>query len=135
MPTLGVVPWLNVPLPEEDGVALQGADGGEGASRSSHSPASRIWTSSLRSARTRASSAAPAEVESGSRIVIPGTKSTLADLDWLRTTGLAGAITPRRRRRAGPRICGGLQILGRSVRDPLRSRAAARHRASACSTS
>ena len=30
MPTLGVIPWLDVPLPEEDGVALQGAGGGDG---------------------------------------------------------------------------------------------------------
>ena len=60
VPTLGVVPWLDVPLPEEDGVALQGAGrAARVASRSSHSPASRTWTSSLRSARTRASSAAP----------------------------------------------------------------------------
>ena len=30
VPTLGVIPWLDVPLPEEDGVALQGAGGGDG---------------------------------------------------------------------------------------------------------
>ena len=61
----------------------------------------------------------PAEIEAAAAIVIPGTKSTLADLDWLRATGLAGAIA--RRAAAGVPvlgICGGLQMLGRSVRDP-----------------
>jgi adenosylcobyric acid synthase len=61
----------------------------------------------------------PAEIEDAAAIVIPGTKSTLADLEWLRTTGLAGAIT--RQAAAGVPvlgICGGLQILGRAVRDP-----------------
>ena len=33
VPTLGVIPWLNVPLPEEDGVALQGAGGRRRAHR------------------------------------------------------------------------------------------------------
>jgi adenosylcobyric acid synthase len=62
----------------------------------------------------------PGAVEDAAAIVIPGTKSTLADLDWLRSTGLAGAIA--RRAEAGVPvlgICGGLQILGRTVRDPL----------------
>ena len=61
----------------------------------------------------------PAEIEAAAAIVIPGTKSTLADLEWLRSTGIAGAIA--RRAAAGVPvlgICGGLQILGRSVRDP-----------------
>jgi adenosylcobyric acid synthase len=119
VPTLGVVPWLNVPLPEEDGVALQAPDRGEG----------RIAVVSLPRianldefaplgphARFVRSAAA---LETATAIVIPGTKSTLADLEWLRTTGLAGAIV--RRAEAGVPvlgICGGLQILGRSVRDP-----------------
>ena len=61
----------------------------------------------------------PAEIEAAAAIVIPGTKSTLADLEWLRSTGIAGAIA--RRAAAGVPvlgICGGLQMLGRSVRDP-----------------
>ena len=44
------IPWLDVPLPEEDGVALQGAGRRRAASRSSPCPASRTSTSSRRSA-------------------------------------------------------------------------------------
>lgn len=52
-------------------------------------------------------------------IVLPGSKSTRADLDWLRRHGWAEAIA--RHLRYGGRvigICGGLQMLGRAVHDP-----------------
>jgi adenosylcobyric acid synthase len=118
VPTLGVIPWLDIPLPEEDGVALQGA-AGDGriaivalpriANLDEFAPLGEH----ARFVRT------PAEVDAATAIVIPGSKSTLADLDWLRATGIAGAIA--RRAAAGVPvhgICGGLQMLGRSVRDP-----------------
>ncbi|RDZ29568.1 cobyric acid synthase [Lysobacter silvisoli] len=53
-------------------------------------------------------------------IVLPGTKSTRADLAWLRTHGWDTAIA--RHLRYGGKligICGGLQMLGRAVHDPL----------------
>ena len=89
-------------------------------SRSSRCRGSRTSTSSRRSARTLRYVRTPEELEDAATIVIPGTKATLADLDWLRSTGLAGAIA--RRAAAGVPvlgICGGLQMLGRTVRDPL----------------
>jgi adenosylcobyric acid synthase len=52
-------------------------------------------------------------------ILLPGTKSTIADLDWLRAQGLAGEIV-RLARDGVPvaGICGGYQMLGRAIRDP-----------------
>ena len=53
-------------------------------------------------------------------IVLPGTKSTLADLQWLRASGLAEWIVAQHRRGATViGVCGGFQMLGRSVHDPL----------------
>lgn len=52
-------------------------------------------------------------------IVLPGSKSTRADLAWLRTNGWEDALA--RHLRYGGRIigiCGGLQMLGRAVHDP-----------------
>ncbi|MEE8721675.1 MAG: cobyric acid synthase [Eggerthellaceae bacterium] len=52
-------------------------------------------------------------------IIIPGTKSTLGDLAWMRTSGMAPAVV--RASRAGVPvvgICGGYQMLGMSVSDP-----------------
>ena len=53
-------------------------------------------------------------------IVLPGSKSTRADLAWLRAQGWDTAIA--RHLRYGGKvigICGGLQMLGRAVHDPL----------------
>jgi adenosylcobyric acid synthase len=52
--------------------------------------------------------------------VLPGSKSTMADLGWLRESGLAEAIVDAAR--AGRRVlgvCGGYQMLGERLRDPL----------------
>jgi adenosylcobyric acid synthase len=52
-------------------------------------------------------------------IILPGTKSTIADLAWLRQTGLAEAVL-RHAQQGGAiaGVCGGYQILGENIRDP-----------------
>lgn len=53
-------------------------------------------------------------------IVLPGTKSTIADLLWLRGSGLAAWILDQHRRGATIiGVCGGYQMLGRTIHDPL----------------
>jgi adenosylcobyric acid synthase len=52
--------------------------------------------------------------------IIPGTKQTGDDLAWLRRSGFAGALEARAAMRQPiVGICGGLQMLGEQVRDPL----------------
>jgi adenosylcobyric acid synthase len=54
-------------------------------------------------------------------IIIPGTKSTIADLQWLRQTGLAEAVIAFAREGGEVvGICGGYQMLGQSIHDPYR---------------
>jgi len=63
----------------------------------------------------------PAELGQPQAILLPGTKSTLADLAWLHEQGLAAAICARARRGAAVvGICGGFQMLGEQVLDPQR---------------
>ena len=51
-------------------------------------------------------------------IIIPGTKSTIADLTWLKATGLADAITQfAANSGAVVGICGGYQMLGEVIHD------------------
>ena len=58
-------------------------------------------------------------------ILLPGTKSTIADLQWLRQSGLEAAI--QKAADGGALvfgICGGYQMLGRTVSDPEQVEAA-----------
>jgi adenosylcobyric acid synthase len=61
------------------------------------------------------------ELEGADLVVLPGTKSTIADLRWLRETGIADRVAGRARRgQPVLGICGGCQMLGRSITDPER---------------
>jgi adenosylcobyric acid synthase len=59
------------------------------------------------------------EVGAPDLIIVPGSKSTIADLLWLRANGLAGAIVARAwAGGAVVGICGGFQMLGTVLQDP-----------------
>jgi adenosylcobyric acid synthase len=54
-------------------------------------------------------------------IVLPGTKSTVADLEWVRASGLFEMLQARRRAASPPvvlGVCGGFQMLGQTIEDP-----------------
>jgi adenosylcobyric acid synthase len=128
VPVLGVVPHLPaLTVPEEDAVALDTSaprrrNGGLDiaiirlphiANFDDFDPLMAEPGVTVRYVQT------PRELGQPHAIILPGTKCTLSDLAWLRTTGLAetigewaawgGAV-------AG--ICGGYQLLGRVIRDP-----------------
>jgi adenosylcobyric acid synthase len=54
-------------------------------------------------------------------LIIPGTKATVADLEWLRGRGLDQAIinTTTTKQTTVLGICGGYQMLGRTITDPV----------------
>jgi adenosylcobyric acid synthase len=59
------------------------------------------------------------EIAGADLVVLPGTKSTMADLAWLRESGIAAAIVERAE--GGELvlgICGGCQMLGKTIDDP-----------------
>ncbi len=129
-PVLGVVPYLaELSLPEEDAVALD-AD-------KERSPASIRDIAVIRLPHiANFDDFDPLRSENGVRlryvdsiaalgnpsaVILPGTKSTLADLVWLEQRGLDEAI--RRLAAQGTAvagICGGYQMLGRTICDPQR---------------
>ena len=59
------------------------------------------------------------ELDDAKIIILPGSKNTIADLQWLRETGIEADVQ-RAARRGVPivGICAGYQMLGESVRDP-----------------
>lgn len=135
IPCLGVIPHLGVMgLDEEDGVAL--------ASRRTNPR----WTSNRSDERLRiAVIAVPhmanftdfdglseeasvdlsfvddmQSITHADVVVLPGTKDTIADLHWLRSRGLAEQLCSLGEDVVILGICGGLQMLGMQIHDPLR---------------
>ena len=61
----------------------------------------------------------PDEVEGADLVILPGSKNTVADLAWLRASGIAGAIEARAREgQPVLGMCGGCQMLGEVIDDP-----------------
>jgi adenosylcobyric acid synthase len=61
----------------------------------------------------------PRSLSDADLVVLPGTRATLADLAWMRSRGLDAAILAHAAaRRPVLGLCGGFQILGRTIADP-----------------
>ena len=128
-PVLGVIPYADIRLEPEDSLALQ-----EDAGQSENDPAG-LDIAVIRlpkisnftdfealltepDVRIRYVSS-PEKLGTPDLIILPGTKSTIRDLMWLRERGLETAI--RRCCEEGTLlmgICGGYQMLGTKILDP-----------------
>ena len=128
-PALGVIPWLAdaARLPAEDAVAL-GRDGGTGAGPRIVVPMlSRIANFDDMDALAHEPGVQLEMVPPGrplpgdaALVMLPGTKATIADLAFVRAQGWDVDLAAHVRR--GGRVfglCGGYQMLGRSIADPL----------------
>jgi adenosylcobyric acid synthase len=63
---------------------------------------------------------APAALGRPDLVILPGTKATVADLEWLRSRGMDRAVFEATDALVLG-ICGGYQILGQTIRDPIES--------------
>jgi len=64
-----------------------------------------------------------ADVAEADLVILPGSKSTVDDLEWLRGNGLADAVTAHAASgRPLVGICGGFQMLARTIDDEVESR-------------
>jgi adenosylcobyric acid synthase len=64
-----------------------------------------------------------AEVRGADLVLLPGTRATATDLAWLRSSGLADAVVAHARAgRPVLGVCGGHQMLGRTIEDDVESR-------------
>jgi adenosylcobyric acid synthase len=64
----------------------------------------------------------PADIERADLAVLPATKATVTDLAWRRARGLDVALADRARRGAPIlAVCGGYQMLGGCIDDPIES--------------
>ena len=125
IPCAGVVPYMTVDVDDEDSLSERLTAGARKeidvavislprlSNFTDFSPFSRFPTVSLRYVKNLFELGAP------DLIILPGTKSTIADLKWLRQNGLEAEIL-KAASRGTPVIgvCGGLQMLGRKISDP-----------------
>lgn len=127
VPVCGVVPYMDVDIDEEDSLTSRFAhrfpDGlvDIAVIRLPHisnftdfAPLESMPEAGVRYVRT------PDELGSPDAVLLPGSKNTIEDLLWLRQSGLEARIV----RYAGQGgivlgICGGYQMLGESLADPL----------------
>jgi adenosylcobyric acid synthase len=64
----------------------------------------------------------PSELAEADVVIIPGTKSTVDDLEWLRRIGLADAVLAHAAEgKPLLGLCGGFQMLGRRIHDEVES--------------
>jgi adenosylcobyric acid synthase len=118
-PCMGVFPWLpDAPLDPEDGVSFDGS----GTDDCDVAVIALPHISNLSDFRLipGASRIRRPVKEVFRCVILPGSKNTLGDLAWLRSTGLANWILDQHRRGAiivG--VCGGYQMMGESIEDPL----------------
>ena len=127
VPVAGVIPYTHVDIDDEDSLStrFRTGDGRKDidiavvklpriSNFTDVSPLERFESVSVRYIER------PDQLHQPDMILLPGTKSTIADLLWLRQSGLEAAICQQAARGCivfG--ICGGYQMLGASVRDPL----------------
>jgi adenosylcobyric acid synthase len=120
VPTLGVLPWLDHGLPDEDGAATPAAaNGGKSVAVVRYPTASNLDEfKQLEQVANVRWVGRPEEVEGADLLIMPGSKHVSADLAWLDRSGVADAV--RKRAVAGAPvlgICGGLQMLGGPIED------------------
>ena len=132
VPVAGVVPYVHVDVDDEDSLTERFLSGGERklldiavirlpriSNFTDVSPFERYENVSVRYVER------VSELHDPDMILLPGTKSTISDLQWLRQSGLEAAIC--KAASAGKLvfgICGGYQMLGSRILDPEQVEAA-----------
>ncbi|WP_413498547.1 cobyric acid synthase [Buttiauxella gaviniae] len=131
VPVLGVMPWLNVDLEDEDSVVLQRGKYDEVTLKELDIAVLKLpYMSNFTDFNALAAQpdvrlryvAKPDELQNSDLVIVPGSKNTLGDLRWLRENGLEQALLAHHRNHGAVLgICGGYQMLGQHIYDEVES--------------
>jgi len=130
VPVLGVMPWLELELEEEDSLALIGKYQRRQAQAIEIAVVKLPYIANFTDFNALAAQpdvrvryTCDGEIlQTADLVIIPGSKNTLHDLQWLQDTGLSQALTDYHM--AGGNIigiCGGYQMLGQHIYDGIES--------------
>lgn len=132
IPVIGVLPYaMDLGLPEEDGLGLKS----DGAGKRENGQAEKLrivvvrlkYISNFTDFDALAQepdvellySRNPSDIENADMLIVPGTKNTVQDLQFLRENGIDLSIGRAfEKGRAVVGICGGYQMLGKRICDP-----------------
>lgn len=126
VPVLGVVPWLHdLGIAEEDAVALERSSAPAHDAKLTiavmHLPHIANFDDFDALGRERGVAVRyvtePSQINNAAAVILPGTKHTLAALHWLHARGFDRALRSYTGNVVG--ICGGYQLLGQQISDPL----------------
>ncbi|WP_237387781.1 cobyric acid synthase [Xenorhabdus sp. Sc-CR9] len=134
VPILGVLPWLDLDLEDEDSVALQVGKYDQQEHKSGDYLRIAVikypHIANFTDFNALASQpdvhlryvSEPSELHGVDLIILPGSKNTLGDLAWLKIQGLDQAIISAHQQEiAIIGICGGYQMLGKQIVDEVES--------------
>lgn len=123
IPVLGIIPHLDLTLPNEDSEFFRtNSSLGSGKTKvavirlpkiSNFTDIDPLYMEDV----TVKFADRPEDLEGCDAIVIPGTKNTIADMQWMRSSGMADAILKRKGKVPIAGICGGYQMMGRLLVD------------------
>ncbi len=125
VPVMGIIPHLDFDLPKEDSESFRGLRSlGSGRTVVAVPKFPRISNFTdldplLHEDVTVRFVSSAEEMDGISAIVLPGTKNTMPDLEWLKDTGIADRIVSMKGKVPILGICGGYQMMGRILRDPF----------------
>lgn len=131
VPVLGVMPWLNIDLEDEDSVVLDRGKYDPLTAKDLDIAVIQLpYMSNFTDFNPLAAQpdvrlryvSQPHELQGCDLLILPGSKNTLQDLRWLREQGLEQALIAHHQ--AGGAvvgICGGYQMLGKDIYDAVES--------------
>jgi adenosylcobyric acid synthase len=124
IPVIGVIPHLDVDLPSEDSEAFRRANvRGNGKLRIAVVRFPRISNFTDLDPLSAEDCTVifadkPEQILRADAVVLPGTKNTIDDLQWMRDNGIADALAHVKGKVPILGICGGYQMMGKVLHDP-----------------
>jgi len=125
IPVLGIIPHADIDLPKEDSQSLisvseQGCGGPVvGIVRFPRIANFTDLDPLLLENVTLRYVQSPSDLDDVSAVILPGTKNTVSDLQWMKDNGIADAVMSLRGKVPILGICGGYQMMGRTLDDSM----------------
>jgi len=124
IPVLGVIPHLDIPMPAEDSLTMNRSEASAEKvnvtvvklPKIAHfTDLDPLYHENVYVRYTED----PNDLNDADVIIIPGTKDAVRSMEWMRTTGMDAAVKRMKGKVPIVGICGGYQIMCRTLSDPL----------------